>query len=137
MPQIRFDDLKGVEQKTGSGLVLVPRLDLQTLVDGDGEKTISTQSADGKDTIFVRITTGEAADEPAPPSNVRLQTPSDADEVGRLLLVTNLGSQSVAFAAAAASNILGLDGGEALAAGASMLLVWTGSAWALTSQTLA
>ena len=133
MPQIRFDDKKGLEQKSGSGLVAVPSLALQTLANGNAEKTINIrETSTSDDTFAVRITNAGAT------SNVRLQTPKDATEVGRLLLLINSGVATITFAAQAASNIRGLsDDDDVLEVGASLLLVWDGSLWSLTSQTLA
>ena len=133
MPQIRFDDKKGLEQKSGSGLVAVPSLELQTLAAGVDAKTINIrETSTSDDTFAVRITTAGAT------SNVRLQTPKDPNEVGRLLLLINSGTHTITFAEQAASNIRGLAGGDdVLEVGASLLLVWDGSFWSLTSQTLA
>ena len=133
MPQIRFDDKKGLEQKSGSGLVAVPSLELQTLAAGVDAKTINIrETSTSDDTFAVRITTAGAT------SNVRLQTPKDTTEVGRLLLLINSGAHVITFANQDDSKIRGVaaDDNE-LSAGSSLLLVWDGSLWSLTSQTLA
>ena len=132
MPQIRFDDVKGLEQKSGSGLVAVPSLDPQTLAGNAEAKTINIRKdSSSEDTFAVPVTTAGAT------SNVRVQAAKNATEVGQMLLLINQGAHTITFAAAANSKISGLAGNEVLKAGASLLLVWTGSAWSLTSQTLA
>jgi hypothetical protein len=132
MPQIRFDDVKGLEQRSGSGLVAVPSLAQQSLAEGNAEKTINIRKdSSSEDTFSVPVTTAGVT------TNVRVQAAKTSTEVGQMLLLINQGADTIAFAAAADSKISGLAGGEVLKAGASLLLVWTGSAWSLTSQTLA
>ena len=133
MPLIKFDDNKGLVQQTGSGLVAVPRADIVELANNAGVKTVPTRDSSDREYLLVRIEPqGNSV------SNVRLQAPvNDTSSTGRLLLLVNVSAtDNVVFATAGSSLVAGTDGSIGLDAGASLLLVWTGSSWSPTSQTL-
>lgn len=131
MPKIEISNAKGLVQKTGTGVVAVPNPDLgvsglQTLADGDVDKEIKIRTTGGSDSFAVRIATAGAL------STTRtIQSPvGGANDKGRLLLLINETTEPTHTI-----KITSLGGD--LKGGASLLLVWTGTAWSTTSQTLA
>lgn len=121
MPQIKMSADKGVVQSSGSGLVLSPA----TVVD------VATDLTDGKLVLSqpYHLLSNTNAD-------VDLVIPDLTDsDVGQLLVLSHVGVDADGNAAADAITLSGF--GVSLTSGQSVMLVWTGSAWSLTSQTLA
>lgn len=131
MPKIEISNAKGLVQKTGAGVVAVPNPDLglQTLADNDSDKEIKIRTSEGSDSFAVRIAcdaTGGALG-----TTRTIQSPvGGANDKGRLLLLINETADPTHTI-----KITSLGGN--LKGGASLLLVWTGTAWSTTSQTLA
>lgn len=117
MPQIKMSADKGVVQSSGSGLVLSPAAVVDVATDLTNGKLVLSQP------YHLLSNTDNAVDLVIPDL-------TDAD-AGQLLVLSHVGAD-------AAADAITLSGfGVSLTSGQSVMLVWTGSAWSLTSQTLA
>jgi hypothetical protein len=114
MPQILMSNAKGVVQSSGAGLVL----EAAEVINMDGDDSLDMTHP------YHRLTAAGGANR-----TLTLPDASSADlTAGQMLLLSNTG--------AANDVILSGAGNAPLSPGESVMLVWVGDAWQLTSQTL-
>ena len=120
MPQILMSNAKGVVQSSGSGLILEAAEALDAAAADLHTKTLTVTHPYHR---FVSTGAGKSFSLPSSSSSLT---------VGQLLLLSHVGVEAgVNDNTFTVTEVCVLDSGE------SVMLVWTGSAWAKTSQTLA
>ena len=123
MPLVEISNSKGLVQKSGSGLVALPKSESAQALSGNGQK-IDTSG------FYVKVDAGGEA---------RTGTILEEGTVdGQLLLLANVGGEKITFNADGAVSYWSA-GAIGPAAGESVLCVWdhASSLWRPTSQSLA
>ena len=123
MPLVEISNEKGLVQKSGSGLVAVPKSTTAQALSGNAQ-TIDTSG------FYVKVDAG---------GDARTGTILEEGTVdGQLLLLINVGAEKITFNAAGGTSFwsagaVGPDAGE------SVLCIWdnASSLWRPTSQSLA
>ena len=121
MPKVIYDTAKGLHQTTGKGFVGADSL--QTLTGND--ETITTES------LVVRVDPGGGSR-----TGAILQA---GTTVGQIIILVNVAdaAENIDFADQATSNIGALSSANrTLGRYQAAVLVWTGSLWYLTTQSL-
>ena len=123
MPLVEISNEKGLVQKSGSGLVAVPKSTTAQNLSGNAQ-TIDTSG------FYVKVDANGQA---------RTGTILEKGTVdGQLLLLVNVGGEKITFNGAAATSFWSA-GAIGLTAGQSALCIWdnASSVWRPTSQSLA